>query len=124
MKYSIFKTVALLIVSAFPFVGMASVQAATASQAVTAISDDTDIALSQVDMASTRGGMATESLISTQSLAATTSGNTLDVGGNLTNGDINVGNNFGSIGSYVMNTGNNSTINSAVSLNIQIMPSP
>ena len=78
------------------------------------------------EMVENRGaaGSVENTITSAQTLAASTSGNSLNVGGDMTNGDINIGNNLGGFGSYVMNTGNNSTINSAVSFNVQIMSSP
>lgn len=75
--------------------------------------------LSDADMAVKRAsGGTTVSVSSNQVINATSTGNTMDVKGNLTNGNIYTGNSFGGsgFGSYVMNTGNNSTINSGVSL--------
>lgn len=83
---------------------------------------------STAEMTENRGAAGGTSQVNTitsaQTLAASTSGNSLSVGGNLTNGDIGIGDNLGGFGSYVMNTGNNSTITSAVSFNVQIMSSP
>jgi len=94
-------------------------------------SDDDTILLSMNDgrlteneMADSCGAAGITTMDSSQSLVAVGSDNSLYVGGDLTNGNINVGDNLGGLGSYVLNTGNNSTINSAVSLNLQIIPSP
>jgi hypothetical protein len=93
--------------------------------------DDTTVAslgesLSESDMDARRGSGGTTTTVnveSNQTIASTSTGNTLNVGGSLTNGSITTGNNFGGsgIGSYVMNTGNNSTINSGVSLSVLMM---
>jgi len=82
--------------------------------------------LSQTDLSEDRGTHGEDSVVSTQSLAATTSGNTLSVLGNLTNGAISIGDQLGGagFGSYVMNTGNNSTLNAATSLTIQMTTAP
>lgn len=78
------------------------------------------IQLSPSEMDSSRGTSNSNSIVSTQSLGATTSGNVVSVGGNLNNGEISFNSSASTLGSYVMNTGNNSTINSAISLNVQI----
>ncbi len=80
--------------------------------------------LTDSEMAISSGASGVTTMDSSQSLVAVGSDNTLYVGGDLTNGNIYVGDTLGGLGSYVMNTGNNSTINSAVSLNLQIVPSP
>ena len=70
------------------------------------------------------GGVTTNvNVVSDQTLNATSTGNTLSVNGNLTNGSIYTGNNFGGsgFGSYVMNTGNNTVINSGFSLSVNMM---
>lgn len=127
MRNAITKTLALLMVlSGYMAAGhslAAQASAKNAGDEPVFLSPDGGL-LSNNELAGTRGAAAINTLTSTQTLAASTSGNTLDVGGDLTNGEILIGQNFGGFGSYVMNTGNNSTINSAVSLNIQIMPSP
>jgi hypothetical protein len=78
--------------------------------------------LSDADMSAKRGGTETNTITVTsqQTLNSTSTGNTVNVGGNLTNGAVTVGNNFGGsgFGSYVFNTGNNSTINSGVSVSV------
>jgi hypothetical protein len=81
--------------------------------------------LSDEDMDLNRGsrGMTTNTIstvTSNQTLTSTSTGNVMYVEGNLTNGAIAVGDNFGGsgIGSFVMNTGNNSVINSGVSLSV------
>ncbi|MBI1273957.1 MAG: hypothetical protein GC131_07720 [Alphaproteobacteria bacterium] len=75
-------------------------------------------------MGAARGAAAENSAVSTQTLAATATGNTVSVTGDLVTGSINIGDNFGGsgFGSYVNNTGNNTAINSAVSVNIQMLP--
>lgn len=82
--------------------------------------------LSDQDMTTNRGSGGTTNITtvtSDQTINATSSGNTLNVGGNLTNGSITIGNNFGGsgFGSYVLNSGNNSVINSGVSLSVLMM---
>lgn len=107
--------------------GTSLVQAATnEAEDTIVLQADNKVILSQDDMNASRGGESinTTSLSSSQSLDATTSGNAINVGGDLTNGNIALGDNLGGFGSYVMNTGNNSTINSAVSLNIQFVSTP
>lgn len=76
------------------------------------------------EMQNDRAAQGENNVISTQSLAATTSGNTLNVAGNLMNGDIAMGDQFGGsgFGSYVMNTGNNSTLTAATAVTIQMGP--
>lgn len=93
------------------------------SEAMAAATED-EILLTVNEMDESRGAANSNSVVSTQSLGATTSGNTLSVGGSLHNGEISFANTGGSMGSYVMNTGNNSTINSAISLNVQITSAP
>ena len=80
-------------------------------------------ALNAAVMGSNRGGtltITTTTVTSDQTLESTSTGNSLNVNGNLSNGPISVGSNFGGsgFGSYVMNTGNNSVINSGVSLSV------
>jgi hypothetical protein len=121
------KTLALLILgSVFVLADARQALAAgapeTEDKIVFSLSGDDSLSLQEMDGA--RGTAGVNTLTSSQTLAASTTGNSLNVGGNLTNGDIAIGDNLGGFGSYVMNTGNNSTINSAVSLNIQIMPTP
>ena len=84
-----------------------------------------EVQLTNAEMEGNRGaaGVTINSLASTQTLAASSFGNSFTVGGDVTNGNVYLGDNFSGMGSYVMNTGNNSTINSAVSMNIQILPS-
>lgn len=82
-----------------------------------------DALLTPADLSADRGaGGADYTAVSTQSLAATTTGNALSVAGNLVNGTIALGNDFGGagFGSYVMNTGNNSTLTAATSVTIQM----
>lgn len=87
------------------------------------ISNAEELLLSTNEMGESRGTAGTiNTITSAQTLASTTAGNSMNVGGDMTNGDISLGDNMGGFGSYVMNTGNNSTINSAVSVNVQIMP--
>ncbi len=83
-----------------------------------------EIALDIGSMSTERGGDAQNNQVSTQTLAATATGNTVNVTGDLTTGNINIGDNFGGngFGSYVNNTGNNTAINSAMSVNIQMLP--
>ena len=66
------------------------------------------------------GVITTTNVASNQTLDSTSTGNTVNVTGNMTNGPISVGANFGvsGFGSYVMNTGNNAVINSGVSLSV------
>ncbi|NCC03333.1 MAG: hypothetical protein EOM37_04710 [Proteobacteria bacterium] len=123
------KMLKLLIVGAVVFLSSATAGWAAETPAVpdtdevvlTAFGDEL---LSQDEMGKDRGAAAINTLSSSQSLSSATTGNSLNVGGNLSNGAINVGENFGGFGSYVMNTGNNSTVNSAVSFNVQVLPSP
>jgi hypothetical protein len=126
MRYSIVKTIALL-AAGFALLGGAS-HACLANDGNLAddivLSSDDEIALSGNDMEFNRGAFDINTLTSDQSLAAETTGNTLNVQGNLTNGNIYMGDHFGGLGSYVMNTGNNSSISSAVSVNIQMMTGP
>ncbi len=125
MRYSYLKTLALLIL------GLTVTGAAPAAFAVETEADDTVVfsmkdekPLSLKDMEEDRGAFGINTLTSEQTLASTSAGNALNVGGDLVNGKISVGDNFGGFGSYVMNTGNNTAINSAVTVNIQMMPSP
>ena len=78
-------------------------------------------ALSETDMTQERGGSAT--VVSDQTLASTSTGNVMNVTGNLTNGAIYTGENFGGsgFGSFVLNTGNNATISSGVSLSVLML---
>jgi len=80
--------------------------------------------ISDEDMAVKRASGGTAITVSSnQVINSTSTGNSVNVRGNLTNGDISTGSNFGGsgFGSYVMNTGNNSTINSGVSLSILML---
>lgn len=122
MSYSVPRILALLVFTAVSVIGASSVCKAEDASDIVVLSETDEITLSENDMDTSRGAYGVNTLMSSQSMASTTSDNVLNVGGNLTNGDIALGSNFGGIGSYVMNTGNNSTINSAVSLNVQIMP--
>ncbi len=100
--------------------------------AMTSSADDRIIpisgkALNDEDMDVNRGGRANTTTITTvtsnQTMHSTSVGNTVNVEGNLVNGHISIGDNFGGsgIGSYVMNTGNNTTINSGVSLSVLML---
>lgn len=131
MRYSFFKAFALLLLGSVLMTAAGS--ASVAAEAGQSTNGDDSVLLSSLsmeplsgsEMEKNRGAAAViNTLSSSQSLEAATSGNTLSVGGSLTNGDVSLGDNMGGFGSYVMNTGNNSTINSAVSLSVQIMPSP
>ena len=83
-------------------------------------------AVQQQDMDTDRGtgGDTTNvtTVTSNQTITSTSSGNTVNAGGNINNGPISVGNNFGGsgFGSFVLNTGNNATINSGVSLSVNM----
>ena len=81
-----------------------------------------EASLSGWEMEFNRGAFRITEQTSEQTLSAATTGNSLNVGGNLSNGNISLGDNISGFGSYVMNTGNNSTINSAVSVNVQLAP--
>ncbi|MDD3370335.1 MAG: hypothetical protein PHE27_00770 [Alphaproteobacteria bacterium] len=80
--------------------------------------------LSEAAMNDSRAAQGTTiditTVTSNQTLESTSTGNSVFVNGNMTNGTINVGSNFGGngFGSYVMNTGNNAVINSGVSLSV------
>jgi len=124
MRYPIVKTLALLVLGS-------ALTAGSAGIAMSAENDDNDtvdfsaaneISLSSGEMKDNRGAFGISNLESEQALAAETTGNSLNVGGNLTNGTISLGDNLSAFGSYVMNTGNNSTINSAVAVNVQLAP--
>lgn len=108
------------------FVGAPTVAAADDLDDQIVMQDETETPMAAEEMDESRGGDGTNSLVSTQTLSSTTTGNTLSVAGNLTNGDVNIGDGFGGsgFGSYVMNTGNNSSVNSAVTVNIQMAPAP
>jgi|GEM_PF-1942489 hypothetical protein len=120
------RTICLVYVPAFLFLFASSAPAAEAAASdndmVVIASAD---ALSQADMSANRGGTTvnTTTVTSNQTMDSTSSGNTVNVAGSLTNGPISVGSNFGGsgFGSYVMNTGNNSIINSGVSLSVLMM---
>jgi len=101
----------------------------SAAYADTPPDDDTIIIssaepLSDADL-DVRGGAGNTTITTvsaSQTMNSTTSGNALNVGGNLTNGSISAVSFGGSgFGSYVMNTGNNSTINSGVSLSVLML---
>lgn len=126
MRTAIFKHLALMAVLSVLLPG-----SALSRDAASADSDDTFAVLSQQEVRLTvkdmlkRGEGTTNEVNSSQVISASTNNNSLNVGGDLTNGDISVGDNFGSgWGSYVFNSGNNSTINSAVSINVQMTSSP
>lgn len=87
------------------------------------ISSASEVRLTGGEMEGNRGAAGMNAVSSSQTLSSISSGNSLNVSGNLTNGNISVGENMGGFGSYIMNTGNNTTINTAVSLNVQITPS-
>lgn len=83
-----------------------------------------DASLTTDDMDHSRGAAAENNVVSNQTLSATATGNTVNVTGNLTTGNINIGDNFGGsgFGSYVNNTGNNTAINSAMSVTVNMAP--
>jgi len=124
MRYSLLKTMALFVMGSATLGG--SISPCLAAEIDTgdnvAISSVETSVLSYSEMSDNRGTFGITTQESEQELAAETSGNTLNVGGNLTNGNISLGDNISGFGSYVMNTGNNSTINSAVSVNVQFAP--
>jgi hypothetical protein len=124
-----FQIKALILASLF---GLTLSQPALAeNNVVSAVQDDLvtivdgEVAMNAVDMESNRGTSGvSNSMTSNQTLESATTGNSLNVGGNMTNGNVSIGENFGGFGSYVMNTGNNSSVNSAVNFNVQIMTTP
>ena len=128
MRYSISKTIALLILGFVPFLGSAQISVAAEKDAndnVVFSTEGTPLLNGEMDGDRGAFGINTNTLTSEQTLAATSAGNSLNVYGNQTNGNIGVGDNFRSgFGSYVMNTGNNTAISSAVTVNVQILPSP
>jgi len=80
--------------------------------------------LDSESMSKSRGGTVTIATVTAnQTMESTSTGNSMTVFGNLANGSITVGDTFGGsgIGSYVMNTGNNSVINSGVSLSVLML---
>lgn len=121
-----FKTFAFLVLSGFSVFTGGFLPSAVADDEIgneqVYFSEGEDF-LSVEDMDTNRGMFGITEQTSEQTLSAATTGNSLNVGGNLTNGNIFVGDNVRGFGSYVMNTGNNSTINSAVSVNVQFAPS-
>jgi hypothetical protein len=127
MRYSMSKTLALLITGFMTLAGSASIGLAADTNAagddVVSFSRE-DAVLSRIDLEVNRGTYGTNTVASEQSLASSAQNNSLNVQGDLTNGNISVGDKFGGFGSYVMNTGNNTSINSAVSVNVQLMSSP
>jgi len=127
MRCSITNTLALLILCFLTLTGdpsSAMAKDADAEDSVVISSQD-DVLLSRDDMKIKRGTFGiTNALSSEQMLETVAEGNALNVGGDLTNGNINFGDNFGGFGSYVMNTGNNSAISSAVTVNVQMMSGP
>ncbi|HAX92220.1 MAG TPA: hypothetical protein DCY07_08480 [Rhodospirillaceae bacterium] len=126
MLYSVQKPLVLSFFALMLLMGSPCLAADTKegdAEDMVAFSSADEVALTSEDMDSQRGAAGfANTLTSTQTINSSTTDNTLNVGGNLTNGQITVGDNLGGLGSYVMNTGNNSTINAAVSLNVQIMP--
>ncbi len=109
----------LFVVAFLPFVTASSAAASSDDMVVIGAAS----VLDDADLSANRGGtvtITTTTVTSNQTLESTSTGNTMNVGGNLTNGPISVGDGFGGsgFGSYVMNTGNNSVINSGVSLSV------
>lgn len=113
------------------FIGLSAFSISPA-HADTVTDDDQDcITIAAEDMLSDdamdvkRGaGSDTTTVVSDQTLTSVSSGNMVIANGNLTNGSITTGSNFGGsgFGSFVLNTGNNATINSGVSLSVLMMP--
>jgi len=122
MRYPVVKTLALLLLGSALTAGIAGFALAADNGDDVVFSGPDEISLSSGEMKDNRGAFGISNLESDQALAAETTGNTLNVGGNLTNGTINLGDNLSAFGSYVMNTGNNSAINSAVAVNVQLAP--
>ncbi len=122
MRYPVVKTLALLLLGSALTVGIAGFALAADNGDDVVFSELDEVSLSSGEMKNNRGAFGISNLESDQALAAETTGNTLNVGGNLTNGTITLGDNLSAFGSYVMNTGNNSTINSAVAVNVQLAP--
>jgi len=122
MRYPLVKTLALLLLGSALTVGIAGFALAADNGDEVVFSELDEVSLSSGEMKNNRGAFGISNLESDQALAAETTGNTLNVGGNLTNGTITLGDNLSAFGSYVMNTGNNSTINSAVAVNVQLAP--
>jgi hypothetical protein len=119
--FSLFLFTSLLATA--PHTMAADVEAPTATEDTLTIGSND--ALSDDDMAAHRGGTETNTInvTSQQTLNTTSSGNTVNVNGNLSNGAITVGSNFGGsgFGSYVMNSGNNATISSGVSVSVLML---
>jgi hypothetical protein len=116
-----FFSACLAVLASVPFARPALAAAHTNNDKVFIASEDI---LSEKDMGVKRGGTVTTTTVtSNQTMNSTSTGNEMVVWGSLTNGQISVGDNFGGsgFGSYVMNTGNNSVINSGVSLSVLMM---
>lgn len=120
-----------VLVSGFLFALLLSAgSAARADEPAVPAADDDSVTIAaaeplnndDLDVRGGAGNTSVTTVTASQTMSSTTSDNTLNVGGNLTNGSISSVNFGGSgFGSYVMNTGNNSTINSGVSLSVLMM---
>ncbi len=99
--------------------------AAPAAANVDEAADEVVIAAAQTTELENGMTTGTGGITVQQNLNASTTGS-VAVAGDLTTGKISLGDNFGGngFGSYVNNTGNNTAINSAMSVNVNFQPTP
>ena len=111
---------------------MAASQSLAASPASpTAQPDARPAPVSDADLAEMSGGEATlpagvYAVLTNQNLTATDSNNGIYAGGNVSSGNVDLGQNafqgFGGIGNFVFNTGHNNNLQGALSVAINMVP--
>jgi hypothetical protein len=88
-------------------------------------------ALTSSDLKDASGGKNTTTnvligAVTDQSLAASNTGNTMTVGGDITNGSVSINPNafsgFNGVGNFVMNTGNQNNVQGALNITIVLTP--
>jgi hypothetical protein len=82
--------------------------------------------ISDTELQALSGGQAVA--VNEQQLKAVSSDNSVNAYGNVTNGPVNLSANafsgFSGLGNFVINTGNNNTLQGSMSVNITMTPSP
>jgi len=104
---------------------------ASAAGSAEAASDPVSAPISDADLDGMRGGEATlpaglSMVLTDQSQTATNGYNTVSAGGNVTSGDVNLGQGalqgFAGIGNFVINTGANANVLGSLSVAINLAP--
>ena len=118
-------TLLVLAVTASAVAARAEVRAPTTAEAPHARFASKPV--SETELQGLSGGQAVVA-INEQQLKAMTTDNSVVAGGNVTNGPVNLSagafSGFSGLGNFVINTGNNNTLQGSMAVNIMMTPAP